>query len=490
MKIKHFIRLQWLSMIRSASFATKLVMKILMGFGFLYFAVIFVVMGAVAYVGLDKSERFEPLETVSRFMIYYLILDLIIRYMMQKLPVLNIKPFLYQPVKKDKIVHFAMGETAASFFNWGHAFLLIPFTVTALINGENLWGMLGWHFAITALIFCNNYINILLNNKNVVFYIVVSVVAFLGLCQYYDWWDFTLYTGPVFHAFYKSPYLVILPFLLLGALYFGAFKSYRSLMYLDGGLAAKSVDAKTEEMGWLDRFGHLGTFLKNDIRLIKRNKRSKTAVIMSGFFLLYGLLFFTGAIEAYENPMWKIFAGIFVSGGFLFTFGQFVPSWDSSYYPLMMSQNITYKDYLDSKWYLVIIATSISMLLALPYLYFGWEAYAAVFVGGIFNIGVNAYLVLWGGAYIKTPIDLTTNKKAFGDSQAFNVKTLLLTLPKILLPMLVYAAGHYTVGPWLGYVLVGLLGLAGFAFKGMVFRMIERIYKREKYATLLAYKQK
>ena len=38
-------------------------------------------------------------------------------------------------------------------------------------------------------------------------------------------------------------------------------------------------------------------------------------------------------------------------------FGQFVPSWDSAYYKLLMSQNITYKDYLASKWWLVVIAT-------------------------------------------------------------------------------------------------------------------------------------
>jgi len=71
---------------------------------------------------------------------------------------------------------------------------------------------------------------------------------------------------------------------------------------------------------------------------------------MSFLFIFYGLLFFTNSIEAYNNPAMHVFAGIFVSGGFLFTFGQFVPSWDSAYYPLMMSQNISYRQYLTSKW--------------------------------------------------------------------------------------------------------------------------------------------
>src|SRR5690606_9910567 len=134
---------------------------------------------------------------------------------------------------------------------------------------------------------------------------------------------------------------------------------------------------------------------------------------------------------------------IFVSGGFLFTFGQFVPSWDSAYYPLMMSQNIQYKEYIASKWWLVVIGTIVSTLLASFYLYFGVETYLIILVGAIFNIGVNSHLVLLGGAFIKTPIDLASSKQAFGDKKAFNMKTMLLSLPKLLLPVALYGVGYY-----------------------------------------------
>ena len=209
---------------------------------------------------------------------------------------------------------------------------------------------------------------------------------------------------------------------------------------------------------------------------------------MSFVFLFYGLLFFTGSV--YENPSWKIFAGIFVSGGFLFTFGQYVPSWDSAYYPLMMSQNISYREYLESKWTMVVFATFFSTILSSFYLLFGWEAYAAVLAGAVYNMGVNAHLVLLSGAFIKTPIDLSSNKKPFGDKQSFNTKTLLLSLPKLLLPMLVFAIGHWTIGDWAGYVLVAFVGVLGYFLKNKVFHLIERLYKSEKYNTLSAYKQK
>ena len=341
-----------------------------------------------------------------------------------------------------------------------------------------------------ALVYFNNFINILINNKDAVFYSVLAVFAGLGLTQYYNIFDITAYTQPFFQGMYDTNYLFLLPIILLVAAYYFSFQYFKSNLNLDEGLAKKSEVAQTENYTWLEQFGTLGTFLKNDIRLLRRNKRSKTTLIMSVMFIFYGLLFFTGSIEAYDNPAMKVFAAIFVSGGFLFTFGQFIPSWDSAYYQLLMSQNIPYKEYIKSKWWLMVIGTVISTLLASFYIYFGVHTYLIVVVAAIFNIGVNSHLVMLGGAFVKTPIDLTTSKQAFGDKQAFNVKTMLIAIPKMVLPMILYAAGYYLFSPNIGLLFVALAGVIGFMFRNYMFTKIEKIYKSEKYATIAAYKQK
>jgi hypothetical protein len=38
-----------------------------------------------------------------------------------------------------------------------------------------------------------------------------------------------------------------------------------SILYLDAGLSSKHDVAKTEDLTWLNQFGTIGTFLKNDI---------------------------------------------------------------------------------------------------------------------------------------------------------------------------------------------------------------------------------
>ena len=212
---------------------------------------------------------------------------------------------------------------------------------------------------------------------------------------------------------------------------------------------------------------------------------------MSFLFIFYGLLFYGNAVEAYRSPAFQVFASIFVSGGFLFTFGQFIPSWDSAYYQLMMSQNIQYREYISSKWWLMVIGTVIATIIASFYwVFFGWQIYMLIVVGAIYNIGVNSHLVMLGGAFVKTPIDLTMANKAFGDKQAFNVKTMLIAIPKLLIPVGLYALGYYLFSANVGYVLVASAGVLGFAFRNMVFNKIEKVYKTEKYATIAAYKQK
>ena len=482
---KYFIRLEWKSFFRSASFGTNVVLKVFMVLGALYFTVVFVALGLGIYPLLEDSGL-SPFVTVNKFLIYYFVVHLVLRYFLQKMPVMNIRPLLTLPIKRNTIVHFTLGKTMLSFFNWLHAFFFIPFSILLIIKGFPVVPVVLWHLGIIGVVYCSNFINVLINNKDNVFYPVVAVVAGCGIAQYYKFFDVTDYTSVFFSGLYSSSFLFLVPLLLAVVLYYFAFVYFKNNLNLDEGLSKKSDVAKTENFTWLNQFGTLGTFLKNDIKLIKRNKRSRTTVFMSFAFLFYGLLFFK---NPHQPAVMGIFAGIFVSGGFLFTFGQFVPSWDSAYYQLMMSQNISYKQYLSSKWWLVVIATVISTVLASFYLYLGWHIYLLIVVGAIYNIGVNSHLVLLGGAFVKTPIDLSQAKGAFGDKQAFNVKTMLIAIPKLLVPVLLYGLGRVLFSENIGLVFVAATGVLGFAFRNYVFNQIEKIYKTEKYATIAAYRK-
>lgn len=485
--ILKFLYLEWKSFIRSASFGTNLALKIILGFVAVLYTFMFLMAGVGAFYAL-KQMHLDPLQTVNKYLIYYFLLDLGIRLLLQKIPVMNIRPLLALPFTRPTIVNFSIGKTLLSFFNFLHVFSFLPFSIVLLVEGYDVVSVILWHLAMAALVYSNNFLNIILTNKDNVFTIFLAAVLIIAGFQYYHFFNITDYTSGFFDGLFHTKWLFLLPVLVLLGLYYYTYNYLKTNLYLDAGLSTKHEIAKTEDLTWLNQFGTLGTFLKNDIKLIKRNKRSRTTVVMSVLFLFYGFIFFRE--NSHQPEVMRIFAGIFVSGGFLFTFGQFVPSWDSSYYPLMMSQNISYKGYLSSKWWLIVIATFISTILSSFYLIYGWQVYLTIVVGAIYNIGVNSHLVLLGGAFTKTPIDLESTKGAFGDKKAFNVNTMLLSLPKIFLPLVLYWAGSTILNFNLGLAFVAMAGVLGFAFRDAVFSKIEKVYKTEKYKTIDAYKQK
>ena len=249
------------------------------------------------------------------------------------------------------------------------------------------------------------------------------------------------------------------------------------------------MEAKQDSFEFLNRFGEMSTFLRNDFRLIKRSKRAKTTALMSMLFIFYGLIFL-GTRDLMGDTM-LFFGYLFSTGGFIFSFCALVPSWDSQHYSFMMCQNIKYVDYIKSKWYLGSFGVIAATLIAVPiYGYFGSYHVIAVLCCGLFNLGVNSYLTLWAGAFTKMKIDLDSFKNAMGDSKAFNSKALLLTMPQMVLPLVVYWLVSTFFGHTIGCISVGVIGLLGILFKDVVLSIIIKTYKVEKYSTLSAYKEK
>src|SRR5690554_5650281 len=132
--IRRFLSLEWKSFTRSASFNANLVLKIFMALGALYFIGMFLMFGVASYFILEEMGL-EPFGTINRFLIYYIIIDLTVRFVLQKMPVMNIRQLLTLPVPKRVIVRFALSKTVFSFFNWVHLFFLLPFSVVLMYQG-------------------------------------------------------------------------------------------------------------------------------------------------------------------------------------------------------------------------------------------------------------------------------------------------------------------------------------------------------------------
>ncbi len=488
--IKNFINFEWKQFFRSSYFQKGVAIKILLVFAVLYFGGAALMLGVGLFFILKETlPNLDPIVVVNNFLIYWFIFDLVIRFFMQQLPVMNVKPLMIIPVKRNIVINYLLGKTALSFFNFIPLFIFLPFSIVLLMKGYPALNVVCWFFATLFLGFSNNFLNFLINKSNVIFYVLISVFTGLIGLEFFGIFKISRPIGVAFNSLYNTPILVIIPLLLMIGLYIINFNYIKNGFYLDDTVSKKIKEVNATDLSWMDRFGSVAIFLKNDVKLIWRNARPKQVMMMSFLFLFYGLIFFTN--KTYSNsPAWLAFASIFVTGGFLLTFGQLVPSWDSEYYKLLMSQNIPYKKYLESKWYLMVFGVTLSFILSTPYLYFGWKIYGMIAAGALFNIGINSFTTLFGGALNRVPIELNVKAKAFSNTNGFNPTQMLIALPKMVLPMLLFYVPYKFINYEAGLLVLALSGVLGIVFKNFFLNKIEKIYQNGKYKTIAAFNEK
>ncbi|NJW52005.1 DUF5687 family protein [Salinimicrobium oceani] len=489
---KHFISLQWKAFTRSASFGKSLGLKIFMGFIAIYFSIVFLFLGIGLYPLLNEAfPGQEPLQIVNEWVLVYLALELVMRFMLQTLPVVSIRPLLAVPIAKRKVVNYVLLRSFFSFFNFLPLLLVVPFAVfTQYKTGISPLSMAGWTVAVYALILNINFINFLLKKKfaddlkALLPYFVIVLIFYtlerLGV------FSITGLFADGLNEVLKMPFLALLPVILIFVLFKWNQKVLESRFYLDESLKGKTQEAKSQDFQWLRKFGNIAPFLQLDLKLIWRNKRPKTLIFISLLIMGYGMIFYPQ--ENYQSmPAIFVFVGIFMTGIFMINFGQFIPAWDSSYYSMMMSQNIPLKQYLAAKAALITFSIVVLTILTTPYVFFGWKILVINLACAIYNIGINVPVLLFAGSFNRKRIDL--EKSPFMNYQGTGAAQWLVGLPLLIVPILLFWLVNKFVSFEVGVLVLAGLGLLGLILRKSIMEMVAQSYQKNKYAMINGFKQ-
>ena len=483
--ISHFLKLEWKQFFRSSYWQKGIAIKIVMAFLALYFIVAFLAIGVGGYFILKKQfPEQDPLQIVNSYLLYAVLGDLIFRYFMQKLPVMNIKPLLTLPIKKSKIVHFILVKSSCSFFNIMSLFFYIPFAIILIKEGYDIAGVLGWLFAMILLVQSSNFLNFLINKNSVALGVLVALVALGYAVQYFQVFNLPGFIGTGFDFVYENPITVLLFTAVLGTLYIVNYNQLRNEVYLDALISEKTEEVVASDLSFTEKLGDLAPFIKNDLRLMWRNKRTKSGIWMLAAGLLYGLFFYPNPMYAKMDFMY-VFVGIFSTGAFLINFGQFIPAWDSSYYNMLMSQNFKYERYLKSKFTIMTISVALLFVLGIPYVYFGWKILVVHFAAMIYNVGVNTHVILYGGTFNRKRINL--DEKAAFNFQGTGAVQWLIGLPLMLLPMGIFALINWLVSFEIASLTLAILGFVGIALHKNLMASITKKYIKNKYVMINAF---
>lgn len=489
--VSEFTRLEWKQFIRSSYWQKSVAINILMVLFALYLIFMFLGLGLVIFPMLkDVFPGKDPFLLVNQYLFYWLLMDLLIRFFLQKLPVMNVKPLLTLPIKKSTIINYVLGKSFISFFNFLPLFTIIPFGVTLINEGYDLQTSMNWMVLMILSTNIINLLNFIIESKSagsdLSMLPILLIVGLLYLINYFDLIPLDIYLADTVSWVISNSLNLIFPLGLLALLYYINYRIHIKQLYLDQSLKSKTITATSSDLSWTSRFGASSPFLQLDLRMLWRNKRPRSSVFIVLLGLFYGLIF-------YPNPAYQdmqtmyVFVGIFVTGIFLINFGQFIPAWDSGYYKLLMSQNIQYKEYLKSKYILMAGSALLMFILSIPYVYFGWKVLLIHFAAMVYNIGVNTHVLLYAGSFNRKKIEL--NQRAVFNYQGTGAVQWLLGFPLMLLPLLFYYIPYKFINFESGIATLIILGLLGLLFHSKLIKLITRRYIKTKYSMINAFDQ-
>ena len=486
-----FILLEWKQFFRSTYWRRSLGMNIFLGLMALYLLLSFLSLGvALFYLLKEQFPEKDPLQIVNSYLVYWWLGDLIVRYMTQKLPTASVSPFMLLPIKKKKVIHYIMSKSVFSFWVFLPLMFFIPFAVVLWINHYNHTMVLSWLAFVTGLVLVNNYLNYLINKDQKIFVILLIILLGLGGLDYFNLVPVRDYFAQILSHLQSMPWLAIMPYLLWFVLYKLVYQNIKKHLYFDEGLQNKIQTARTGHFSFVKSFGELGMYLDNDIKLILRNKRTKGFAYGIIFIPLFGLIYTLGLSgNSTENHLLDqfFFPAFYMTGFFSFSYGIYIPSWDSAHYPFLMSQKVNINKYLESKWWLMTAFNFAVFILTIPYVYYGWQLGALLFSAVMINIGYVNLIVLWNGAFNTKRIDLS--QKATFNTQGISGRNIVIAMLVMIVPMLIAILSSKLISFKASILIVSLFGLTGIILKNYLIDKIAQLYIKQKYRTLHGFKQ-
>jgi len=248
----------------------------------------------------------------------------------------------------------------------------------------------------------------LINEKTIYVIIPIIIYAILGTSQFIFDIPINTFCMNLGEAFIKGN---ILSF--IGVLFFiGVFwmiNRYilRYNLYSELGKTNDTKVKHVSEYNFLEKYGEIGEYFRLELKLLFRNKRSKSMFRMGCFLiiLLTGMLF----TPSYEGPMGKSFVCIYnlaILGILMLT--QLM-SFEGNYLDGLMSRKESIVSLLKAKYYFYSFIVIVPMVLMIPAIIMGKISFLMVISYAFFTTGFIYFMLFQLAVYNSRTTPLNEN---------------------------------------------------------------------------------
>jgi hypothetical protein len=458
--------------------------NILMGFLILILLSYVVGLGIFLKSILDIAAPGEDyIALLNSFMIYFFLAEFLYRYFIQQLPIIELESLLHLPIGKGRIIQMLLVRSFISPLSIIAILLFLPFSLEVVNAQYGVLGALTWISAITLTSWTIHWFMLWFKQRfedSLIGLFVIFLVLVLGAgSSYMGWFNLGEIMKPVFDFSLTSPIPLIGMMLVMLGAYYLCYKFYVSNAYLEDLSEEEDVRFVNQSIGFFSRFGLAGELANLEWKLIIRHKKSRTYLMLAGFFLLYGLIFYKNPQYAMEGSgiHWIfIFVGIFITGIFMLQYAQLFLSWNSSNFDFFLSRKHGIESLVRGKYLLFTGVSFICFLASVPYTFFGWQFLLLHICCLFFNIGILMHLIIYFSLWKPKPMDL--NKGAMFNYEGIGAAQFLMILPMFLAPYAVYLPIWFLFNEYVGLLALGIFGLIGMlAFEPLSQININRVLK-------------
>ena len=363
---------------RNPAFDRNRFAKFLIYFMVAFWAAYLIFIGVMlSFAFEDIFPSMEPYHIMNQGLIYLLILDFLLRFMLQPAMSQEIKPYLLMPVKKNKLVDTLLLQSGISSYNFFWFFLIVPFALLTIIRFYGFTGILCYLCGIWLLMAMNSYwyliCKTLLNEKLLYILLPIGVYGLLAGAE------FIPEGNPVSTFIYNE--------------------------------IAKVEDTKMKhvsEYKFLDRYGDVGEYLRLELKLCFRNKTVKTQFRM-GFIIMLAFSALIAFTDVYDGTGMINFICIYNFAILsIMTLGQ-VMSFEGNYLDGLMSRKESIYNLLRAKYYLNCIIVFIPFLIMMIPVAKGKIPFLMALSYMLFTAGFVFAMMLQLAVYNKKTLPLNAN---------------------------------------------------------------------------------
>lgn len=463
---------------RSVMYETNVVAKVLI---FLASAMVALYLVFIA-VGLsliaNDIRGYTPCQFICGIMPFLLVVDALVRTVVQSTPAQLVKPYLLLPLKRYECVDAFVISSIITPNNLLWLFLFVPYAIMSAVFSAGLMPALFLVICLQLIFVCNSLFFMLCRT------LVIQHVAWLALPLAVYGMLFLPWLVSDFDTFFRFygalgslisekslvPFVVIAVFVML------MFKINQKVQYIfvsaetmtDSDVKIKKISS----FSVFDRFGQTGEYLKLELKGMLRNKNMRHTFIFSmGFIVLISILdSYTGLYaDSFSEKFWSLYPFTLMSMNLVRIMCP-----EGNYIECLLVRKENIRSLLEAKYYFYSITLLIPFILMLPTVIAGTYPLLLLMGMMIFTAG-PVYCMLMHLAIINKvtmPLNTKLTRKTGVET---NYVQVIVEMVAMFLPIALVSVLDAFIGSIPTYLFMIIVGLA-FILTNRIW--INTIYKR------------